>query len=920
MKHTRHFWFALSVLICLIWIPASSARDQLSDPQTASTPGLMTPAKLPLHIIENRGQLPGEFLYHIKCGQGQVLFSQDGMTFQFIEGKRTVDVSNLRVRFLGARDEACPEGVDRHQGLFNFFHGADPDTWVTGVSSFKEVLYSDLYPGIDLRIYADQGVLKNEYRIRPGGDPSSITLRYEGAERLSVDGTGRLAINCGGGRMLYEDAPVTFQVIDGGTVPIESSYVVSDNRTLTYRVENFDRGRELVIDPSLLYSTYLGGSGLEFAGGIAVDLKLNAYVTGGTYSSDFPTTPGALPPQLGRTDAYVACINPTGTALIYATFIGGTGYDYADDITFSWGDNSAVITGTTSSSDFPVSATAYDKTLSSYTDIFITKLTPKGAIRASTYFGGSNWDGQPSISRDGNGRIYLMGLTCSEDIDTTPGCFDSTYDSTGDFYGSDENTVVAKFNNNLSSLLYATLFGGYGMTAGAIAVDYDGCAYIVGGSSSIGIPTTPGTFGDHYNGESGDGYIAKFNPSGTNVLYASWLRIGGGAHSYGGWAARDIDVDADGNAYVAYYYSSKYFDFPFPDQPGQAAIKKINADCSKVLWGRSIGGTAIEDASSVAVDGRGGVYLYGWSKSDDFETTADALQDTLAGQSDLFLAKLNAKSGNIMYSTLLGGTDQETPAAMVVDSFGAAYLTGHTMSYDFPTTPGAISTALKGERDSFVIRVRDAEATGELAFNKKQLSFQFVKGSTGSRTKNLFLSNTGSGVVAYGVDSGQDWLTLTPLSGEVRDEVDKIQVTVSAKGLDSGTHYGSVMAASADAFNSPQQVTVKLKIKGPRIRIKKKNFNVTAEAGGANPAPLTIKIRNAGKGILRFRLNPHAAWLNLSRKQGKSTGMWDSIKMKIDITGLKPGIYSDIIEVSSKDTVDTDSIEVTLTIKAPGNP
>jgi len=181
------------------------------------------------------------------------------------------------------------------------------------------------------------------------------------------------------------------------------------------------------------------------------------------------------------------------------------------------------------------------------------------------------------------------------------------------------------------------------------------------------------------------------------------------------------------------------------------------------------------------------------------------------------------------------------------------------------------------------------------------------------------LSNKSSGVVAYELDSSQDWLTVSPLLGEVRNEIDKLQVTVSAKGLEPGTHYGSVMAASADAFNSPQQVTVKLKIKGPRIKLKKKNFNVTAEAGGANPAPLTIKIRNSGKGKLRFRLNPHAAWLKLSRKQGNSTGKWDSIKMKIDITGLTPGIYSDIIEVTSKDTVDTDSIQVTLTVKTPGN-
>jgi hypothetical protein len=916
MKYSKHVWFALFAVICLIWIPASNARVQLSGPQPASSPGLMTPVKLPLHIIENRGQLPGDFLFHIKCAQGQVLFAQDGMTFQFLEGKKTVDVSNLRLRFLGARDEARPEGVERNQGLFNFYRGADPDKWVTGAGSFKEVLYSELYPGVNLRVYADGGVLKNEYCVRPGGDADSIALRYEGAERLTVDESGRLAVDCGGGRILYEDAPVTFQVIDGRTVPIDSAYVVTDDGILSYRVGDYDRGRELVIDPSLLYSTYLGGSGLEFAGGIAVDLKLNAYATGETLSSNFPTTPGALPPQLGYADAYVACLNPTGTSLVYATFIGGTSDDSADDITFSWGDNSAVISGTTKSSDFPVTATAFDKTLSGIQDFFITKLTPKGTIKASTYFGGSSGEYTPRISRDGQGHIYLMGITCSSDMNTTPGCFDSTFNQ-GVWAFSPDNTVVAKFKNNLNGLLYSTFFGGGGMGTGAIVADYAGYAYIVGSDLGLSVPITAGTFGENYSGEIGDGYIGKLNPSGTAVEYASWLQINGGELNHGQWGARDIDVDANGNTYVAYFTATNFFDLPIPPEPGQAGIKKINADCTQVIWDKKIGGSERDEAWSVAVDGRGGVYLYGSSRSNDFETTDDALQSSFAGQTDLFLAKFKASNGNILYSTLLGGSDQDMPRAMVVDSFGAAYLTGHTLSYDFPTTPGAVSTALKGELDSFVVRVRDAKATGAMAFNKKKLSFQFAKGSTASRTKNLFLSNEGKGVVAYEVDSSQKWLTVTPNSGEVRNETDKIQVTVSAKGLMSGTHYGSVMAASADAFNSPQQVTVKLKIKGPRIKIQKKNFNLTAEAGGADPLPATIKIRNTGTGTLRFRLTPHASWLKLSRKQGKSTGKWVSIKMTIDITGLTPGIYSDIIEVASQDTINTDSIQVTLTVKAP---
>ncbi len=399
--------------------------------------------------------------------------------------------------------------------------------------------------------------------------------------------------------------------------------------------------------------------------------------------------------------------------LIYSTFLGGSSRDEGYAIAVD-GEGRAYVTGYTRSSDFPTTPGAFDPTYNGDNDAFVAKLNAAGsALEYATFLGGSSNDYGYAIAVDGEGRAYVTGYTLSSDFPTTPGAFDPTYSGNRDAF-------VAKLNAAGSALEYATFLGGNGSAIGsAIAVDAEGHAHVTGSTGSSDFPTTPGAFDPTYNGGYwGDGFVAKLNAAGSAMDYATFL---GGSSDDAGHA---IAVDTEGCVYVTGYTRSS----DFPTTPGafdptynggywgDAFVAKLNAAGSALEYATFLGGSSRDQGYGIAVDGAGRAYVMGYTESSDFPTTPSAFDPTHNGNGDAFVAKLNAAGSALEYATFLGGSYDDLGSAIVVDGEGRAYVTGHTRSSDFPTTPGAFDPTYNGDAgDAFVAKLNAAGSALEYA-------------------------------------------------------------------------------------------------------------------------------------------------------------------------------------------------------------
>ena len=332
----------------------------------------------------------------------------------------------VRMTLVNANPQSQAAGHDELPGKSNYFIGNDPAKWRTNISTYAKVKYEGVYPGVDLVYYGNQGQLEYDFVVAPGADPRLVTLAFEGAREVHIDARGELVLDVEGGEV-RQHKPVVYQEVAGVKQEVAGRYVMKGTRQVGFRVAAYDPSRPLIIDPVLVYSTYLGGSGIEEGRGIAVDGAGNAYVTGATGSTDFPTTAGAAETTLdGEFDAFVTKLDANGSALVYSTYLGGSdseiGFDIAVDDT-----GSAYVTGSTRSTDFPTTAGAAQTTPAGEFDAFVTRLNANGSgLVYSTYLGGSEADFGFGIAVDGAGSAYVTGQTGSTNFPTTSGAAQTT--------------------------------------------------------------------------------------------------------------------------------------------------------------------------------------------------------------------------------------------------------------------------------------------------------------------------------------------------------------------------------------------------------------------------------------------------------------------------------------------------------------
>lgn len=659
----------------------------------------IAPGDSSLLFIENVGQFDAGARFQVRGGDRAVWLAGDALWVTLYARQPLTQGAALRLSFSGANPHPRLEPFNRLDTSLNYFIGNDPTRWRADAPVWGGVRYVDLYPGIDLELTGEGGQLVQRLVARDGrADLAAVRLRVEGADRITLD-DARLRLTTAAGEYTLPLLEVAGRDPDALPRPMLAGDQVA---------APFGAFQDAVAAPrasGLLYATFLGGSAYDWGNDIALDATGAAYITGYTASSNFPVTPGAFDTSNSSSDAFVVKLNATGSALSYATFLGGGGQDYAHGIALD-ATGAAYISGETASTNFPTTAGAFDITFNGGADAFVAKLSPTGsALSYATYLGGSAGDRGFRIALDAGNVAYVTGQTISPDFPVTSGAYDQTYGGYGSY-----DVFVAKLNAAGSDLVYATYLGGtaddWGEEIGpGIAVDAGGAAYVVAYTTSPDFPTTPGAFDVSPHGYD-DAFVVKLNAAGSALLYATFLGSNGYDRGY------DVAVDASGAAYVTGWTDS----YGFPTTPGAFStdnhgggdvfVTKLTPDGAALSYSTFLGGVSSnEEGYSIALDASNAAYVTGQTAASDFPVTADALDPDFNGNVDAFVAQFSPDGAELIYATYLGGSDYDSGRGIALDASGKVYLTGWVESSDFPVTPGALDPSLGGTYDAFAAKL-----------------------------------------------------------------------------------------------------------------------------------------------------------------------------------------------------------------------
>ena len=747
--------------------------------------------------------------------------------------------SVLRMKLLGANKNPVLTAQNELPGKSNYLSGNRPKNWRTNVPNYRSVREQGAFPGIDLVYYGTQGQLEYDFVVAPGANPGVIRFAVEGASKLSTSSDGDLLVGIAGGEVRFHK-PFAYQRDGSAKTVVAANYVLEGKDQVAFKLGNYDSRRELVIDPILSYSTYLGGSNIDGANAIAVAPDHTAFIAGGTFSTDFPTAgthplqPNHGGPDDFSKDAFVAKLSADGQTVLYATYLGGKNQDFANGIAVdNVGD--AYVVGTTLSPDFPVTPGSMDvecggdgKCGASWNpggliveNGFISKLNPAGsALIYSAFIGVYENVEALGVAVDADQNAYVTGHT-SDNITPTvvitpPNQPPPPFPISGNafqpaFGGGTNDAFVMKVSATGLSILYSSYLGGSDEdSAHGIAVDALHNIYVTGLTYSVDLPLAGGL---QASGGAGDAFVSKISFTGS-LMFSTYL--GGTGLDQG----NGIAVDSVGDTYVTGGTDSTGLSTSGVLQTtmagqGDAFIAKYSTSlpAPALVYFTYLGGSKADSGAGIAVDSSGNAYVAGSTVSTDFATTTDAFQRTYGGgNADAFITKVDAAGATILYSSFLGGTNTESGNAIAIDSDSppGAYVAGQTCSLDFPLSNPAHATP-GGNCDAFASKIGVLEG---IAISPTGLTFAPQTQGTTSQPQTVTLVSgvspvTITSISLTGANSG-DFAIVTNTCGATLAANSQCTITVNFTPSAPGNRSAFVSIVDDVAGQPPQSLVASL--------------------------------------------------------------------------------------------------------------
>ena len=727
-------------------------------------------SSLPIIFETNRGQVSSSYQFVSRHGTVEALFSTSGVDMLLPENHH--GRAQIGFHLVGASPDCVPEARNVLPSVSHYLLGSDPSRWLHNVPNQSEVVYPQIYPGVDLIFHGSGDNLEHDFRISPGADPAKLRFAISGADRITLAASGDLEVDLPSGTLVFQK-PHTYQESAHSQQTVESGFVLNSDQTVQFRLGSYDRSRELVVDPVFGFSTYLAGSKWDQSAAVTTDSSGNIYVTGWTESSDFPIVNGVQPQLMGTENAFVSKLDPTGHTVLYSTYLGGSSANYAAAIALDSKGN-IVVSGISSSNDFPhaggVPALSCQTNDACY---FIASLTPDGsAFNYSGLIGGrtpldySDYENQGRLAVDSTGNAYLADLTNDPNFDITPGTLANSvpgypYDS----------TFILKVSPT-GALVYSTIVPGTAPQNPAsmnniffptgISVDINGQATIAG-TASLGLPTTAGVIAPTFPNDPNvvdptAGFVLQLNATATAINYATYVP---GTDLIGGLA-----VDSMGNSFFAGRTSETTL--PVSSNAYQKTIKpsptctcnsgfllELDGAGKNVLAATYLGGTPINNSganlTAIALDSHSNIYVGGWTGSSDFplqDPFVSELEFTVS-DAEMVLAEMNADMSSLLFGSFLSSTDQSLPGSnfsgLTIDPQDNLIVTGYTYTSDFPTTSGAFQTAPPSAQTyhPFITKFNMAVAAPSVCLDTWYVNFGQVLIGT-SIAQTVHLTNCGN--------------------------------------------------------------------------------------------------------------------------------------------------------------------------------
>ncbi len=636
-------------------------------------------------FIENKSQWDKKILFKANIPMGSIFLEKFSFTYLLVDQQglhichhsdsigsenhhkadeeRQINCHAFNMQFEGANANVQVSGINKKAEYFNYFLGNDQSKWASNVPAFKNIKYSSLYQGIDLFIGSSDINLKYEFHLEPNADPSQIILKYSGQDDILIINNELIIRNTVNN--IIEQAPYAYQIINGDTINVLCLYKLAGKRVGFVFPDGYRKNIPLVIDPVVVASTYAGANGETTWGHTATYDNLgNIYTGARSFGYGYPATLGAFQMNFGggTNDAAISKFSPDGSSLIWASYLGGNGYDFSHSLITNDNDELFVY-GSTSSTNYPVTSGCFQSSLGGGTyDIFVTHFNQAGsALLGSTYIGGSGSDGQNAmllnygdefrgeIILDNSGNPCVASFSSSNNFPTTAGAYDQSYNGAQD-------AVIFKLNSNLTQMVWSTYLGGTGNDAGfGLKLNSVDMVYVTGGTQSSNFPASQYVLNPTYLGGSYDGYICIFMPDISMMISGTFFGTSGNDECF------FIQMDADNNVYV---YGQTTGNMPitagcYGNSGSPQFIAKLDQTLNAVLWQTVFGnGSSIGQISPTAflVDVCNNIYAAGWGHTSGFQVSSNAVQPTTDGK-DFYIIAFEQDATSLLYATFYGAND-----------------------------------------------------------------------------------------------------------------------------------------------------------------------------------------------------------------------------------------------------------------------